>query len=627
MIDFHHNNARLIGCRRIVCAIRPLLVTMSLLSGGCSLSEPETPPVDEGLPALFETAEPSPLSETDRKFLWDVEHLGFVLEQTVFPRWNAVVSSGKTTDIREWFADDFVAHVPAGGLKPDPLIDPAVKRFEFSSATASGESIDEHVRTVSGVELLEWFRETGLSSADSDIDESVDDQSRQPTTPQIQSASLGLVRLFPDDRVNFDGSWTSIWKFRITGRRGLSQSEFAGLLTVSLGRLHDDIADETQWIQSARILQSQVTASETPLMAETTASTGFDVSILHDHWRDGCSFVPNTGGIYVSDYNDDGHLDVLVDDQRSGVFLYRGSGDGRFSDQTVAAGLNSLKQGEPLLWALSTWGDFDNDGDDDLITEAHVFENNGDGTFSDVTDQCSLRLTPAAGYSVGDYDGDGLIDLYVSHSGAWHRGADQKERVKWIDGGLGIDNILWRNTGDWQFEDVTHQTGTGADGSSSFSAVWLHANSDNRPDLFSINEFGRNALLINQQNAGWLNSDVDSVFGGFSMGVAAGDFDNDGHDDIYVSNMYSKAGNRILANVDSQTYPKELYQKIVEATIGNKLYCGTGDGQFRTVPNDYTVPDIGWAYGAEFVDLNLDGWLDVYVTAGFKSETRGKPDG
>jgi hypothetical protein len=309
------------------------------------------------------------------------------------------------------------------------------------------------------------------------------------------------------------------------------------------------------------------------------------------------------------------------------VFLYRGTGDGRFTDQTRAAGITSFERGEPLLWALSCWGDFDGDGDDDLITEAHVYENNGDGTFREVTQQCNLRLTPAAGYSIGDFDNDGKVDLYVCHSGAWHHGTDQPERVKWIDGGLGVDNVLWKNAGDWQFEDVTDQLQAGADGSSSFSAVWLHADADRRPDLFAINEFGRNSLLLNQPTGPWTTGDVDPVFGGFSMGVASGDFDNDGHDDLYVSNMYSKAGNRILANVDAASYPKELYDKIVEATTGNKMYLGAGDGRFETVPDDLVVADIGWAYGAEFVDLNVDGWLDVYVTAGFKSETRGKPDG
>jgi len=579
-------------------------------------------------PALVPQAagDDSPLSEDGRKFLWDVEHLGFVLEQTVFPRWNAAVSSGQSADVSSWFSDEFIGRVPNDSLSPDPMIDRAVSRFEFPVENAAGNSDSENLTEVSGEEFLEWLHNISLSGSGTESSTGEPAQNGEKAE-KIKSASLGLVRLFPVERDNFAGAWGSIWKFRVTSGNGSSLGEFVGKIELTLGRLHDDIAGDKGWIRSAQILNCQRVISEKPLMVETTDESGIDVNILHDHWRDSCSFVPNTGGVYLSDYNDDGHLDVLIDDQQAGVFLYRGSGDGRFTDQTVAAGITSLKQGKPLLWALSTWGDFDNDGDDDLITEAHVFQNNGDGTFTEVTEQCNLRLTPAAGYTIGDYDGDGLVDLYVSHSGAWHRGSEQPEKVKWIDGGLGVDNVLWRNTGNWQFEDVTHRLRAGADGSSTFSAVWLHANSDNRPDLFAINEFGRNSLLLNQADGAWLTSDIDPVFGGFSMGVTAGDFDNDGHDDVYVSNMYSKAGNRILANVDTASYPTELYQKIVEATTGNKLYCGAGDGRFKTVPDELTVPDVGWAYGAEFVDLNLDGWLDVYVTAGFKSETRGKPDG
>ena len=609
---------------RRICKVAVMLA-FAVWAFGCSRREAVTVPVDSPVEISSSTDAESPLSETERKFLWDVEHLGFVLEQTVFPRWTAAVSSGQTDDISSWFSDGFAGKVPAEELTRDMAIDKAVGRFEFPGDDTAGVDSSNSLASVSAVEFLQWLRKTSFA-------DSVSTESADGDPAKIHSASLGLVRLFPVERDNFDGAWSSVWKFRVTSGVAASGTtgalcEFVGRIELSLSSLHDDIAKDNGWLQSARILKCQRVASDSPLLVETTEQSGIDVNVLHDHWRDSCSFVPNTGGVYVSDYNSDGHLDVLIDDQQAGVFLYRGSGDGRFTDQTVAAGITSLKQGEPLLWALSTWGDFDNDGDDDLITEAHVFQNNGDGTFTEVTKQCNLRLTPAAGYAIGDYDGDGLIDLYVCHSGAWHHGSDQPEKVKWIDGGLGVDNVLWRNTGDWQFEDVTHRLQTGADGSSTFSAVWLHADSDNRPDLFAINEFGRNSLLLNRADAAWRSSDVDPVFGGFSMGVTAGDFDNDGHDDIYVSNMYSKAGNRILANVDTASYPAELYQKIVEATTGNKLYCGAGDGRFRTVPDELVVPDIGWAYGAEFVDLNLDGWLDMYVTAGFKSETRGKPDG
>lgn len=615
----------------LVCRTAGVLAIVALIFvlGGCSRHTPVVVPSDGQVQVPGAPAEESLLSDEARKFLWDVEHLGFVLEQTVFPKWNAVISGGESADVSSWFSREFVGQVPAEGLRLDSMIDRAVVRYEFSGGPVSVEGGSAEVdsgalATVSADEFVRWFRK--ISHSDSRSDFSAVENAAE-SDAKVTSASLGLVRLFPVERASFDGAWNSIWKFRITTGTDGALGEFVGRVEFSLGSLHDDIAEDKGWIRSARILKCQRVVSETPLMAETTAESGIDVEILHDHWREGSTFVPNTGGVYLSDYNDDGHLDVLVDDQQAGVFLYRGSGDGTFTDQTVAAGITSLKQGEPLLWALSTWGDFDNDGDDDLITEAHIYQNNGDGTFKEVTEHCNLRLTPAAGYAIGDYDGDGLADLYVCHSGAWHRGDEQPGKVKWIDGGLGVDNVLWRNTGDWQFEDVTHRLQAGADGSSSFSAVWLHANADGRPDLFAINEFGRNSLLLNQADSAWLTSDVDPVFGGFSMGVTAGDFDNDGHDDVYVSNMYSKAGNRILANVDTASYPVELYQKIVEATTGNKLYCGIGDGRFRTVPDDLVVPDIGWAYGAEFVDLNLDGWLDMYVTAGFKSETRGKPDG
>jgi len=605
------------------------IVTIAFVLWGCSRSEPVAVSTGGQVQVPVVVDDESLLTEEARKFLWDVEHLGFVLEQTVFPKWNAAISGGQSEDVSSWFSDEFVGEVLAAGLRSDPMIDPAVARFEFSGEQVPGEDGSDESgsgesATVSSGEFLQWIRKTSLSGSRS---RSPAGENAGETVDEVRSASLGLVRLFPVERTRFDGAWNSVWKFRITTEAGSSPGEFVGRMELSLSCLHDDIANEKGWIRSARILSCQRVVSEAPLMVETTAESGIDVKSLHDHWREGSAFVPNTGGVYLSDYNDDGHLDVLIDDLQAGVFLYRGRGDGTFTDQTVAAGITSLEQGEPLLWALSTWGDFDNDGDDDLITEAHIYRNDGDGTFTEVTERSNLRLTPAAGYAIGDYDGDGLVDLYVCHSGSWHRGDERPGKVKWIDGGLGVDNVLWRNTGDWQFEDVTHRLRVGADGSSSFSAVWLHANADRRPDLFAINEFGRNSLLLNQADGVWQVSDVDSVFGGFSMGVTAGDFDNDGHDDIYVSNMYSKAGNRILANVDTASYPVELYQKIVEATIGNKLYCGIGDGRFRTVPDELVVPDIGWAYGAELVDLNLDGWLDMYVTAGFKSETRGKPDG
>ena len=111
------------------------------------------------------------------------------------------------------------------------------------------------------------------------------------------------------------------------------------------------------------------------------------------------------------------------------------------------------------------------------------------------------------------------------------------------------------------------------------------------------------------------------------MGATSADFDNDGLCDLYVANMYSKAGNRIMSNVDRKDYPPELYDRVVAATIGSRLYRNSGDGQFIPVEVPRVMSSSGWAYGTTFADLNGDGWQDAYATAGFLSLRRGDPDG
>jgi hypothetical protein len=111
------------------------------------------------------------------------------------------------------------------------------------------------------------------------------------------------------------------------------------------------------------------------------------------------------------------------------------------------------------------------------------------------------------------------------------------------------------------------------------------------------------------------------------MGVTCGDIDNDGNIDIYVANMYSKAGNRILGNLRPGLYSKKTLAKFRNYVAGSQLYRNRGGLRFKKLGKEYQVSGIGWAYGAALVDLDNDGWLDLYATCGFISKSRDQLDG
>jgi hypothetical protein len=229
------------------------------------------------------------------------------------------------------------------------------------------------------------------------------------------------------------------------------------------------------------------------------------------------------------------------------------------------------------------------------------------------------------GLSIADYDLDGNFDLYVTRgaAGGFKEGS-------WIDGRANelSNNQLLRNLGDWQFEDVTNGSPLSGDMRSTSNAVWLHSNDDLRPDLYVIDEFGDGVLLINNEDgtfSGKALNEAPTDFG--SMGLTTGDVNNDGHPDIYVAEMYSKAGQRVMANIPEGTYSPEVTRKLERLVDGSQLYLGRSDGSFEATGKRLAVNAVGWAWGPCLADLNNDGWLDLYATAGFISQSRDKPDG
>ena len=175
---------------------------------------------------------------------------------------------------------------------------------------------------------------------------------------------------------------------------------------------------------------------------------------------------------------------------------------------------------------------------------------------------------------------------------------------------------------------MTHATNASPARGRAFAATWLFANDDAWPDLFAANEFGRNLFLINQEGKRFLEvEDVDKEFGGFSMGVTSGDLDGDGDIDLYVANMYSKAGHRIYHHLPMEVYPEEVRHMFVASVTGNRLYRAQGQQSYQETSVRAGVNAVGWGWSGAMADFDLDGQLDLYAPCGFNSNDPEKPDG
>jgi len=258
-----------------------------------------------------------------------------------------------------------------------------------------------------------------------------------------------------------------------------------------------------------------------------------------------------------------------------------------------------------------------------------LYHNDQGKKFTDVTVASGLGFLPECmGCLVADYDCDGRLDLYVLYQKSL--GAAPRAREQWVDEtGSGLENQLWRNEGNAKFRNVTRQTRTGGGRRHTHAAAWFFLDDDHLPDLYLANDFGRNVVLQNQADGVFVDVSQDTSANGFatSMGVASGDLDNDGHSDIYVANMYSKMGRRIIGQVSANDYPSGVFQQIQGSCAGNRLYRSRPGHAFSEVSSLAGVNAVGWAYAPVLGDFDTDGQLDIYATTGFLSFDRNKPDG
>jgi hypothetical protein len=308
------------------------------------------------------------------------------------------------------------------------------------------------------------------------------------------------------------------------------------------------------------------------------------------------------GGSIFDDFNNDGWFDIFTSnlDAEQGAALYLNRGDGMFDDRTEAAGL-----AEQVVAQNTSHADFDNDGWLDVLLlrggwesplRPSLLRNNHDGTFRDVTIESGLGdpIASQAG-AWADFDNDGFLDLFLAGEFNANR-PDPRNRCR-----------LHRNRGDGTFEDVSAQAGVQNDRFAK-GAAWGDYDGDGYPDLYVSNMGQPNRLYHNNRNG--MFSDVAPAVGVtepiHSFACWFWDYDNDGRLDIYVNAFGGRLTDIIRSSLGQPTDHKDH----------PRLYRNEGASGFRDVSVEVGLDRVYAPMGANFADIDNDGYLDVYLGTG-----------
>ncbi|HKS09971.1 MAG TPA: CRTAC1 family protein [Pyrinomonadaceae bacterium] len=342
-------------------------------------------------------------------------------------------------------------------------------------------------------------------------------------------------------------------------------------------------------------------------------------------------FETPSGGVAIFDYDNDGRPDIYLlngstiaaiqgKEKAPRAALYRNLGNWKFEDVTEKAGVANERWGFGVAV-----GDYDNDGYADMYVGnfgvSRLYHNNGNGTFTDVAEKLNVaRRGWSTGASWGDYDGDGRLDLFVpgyvqidlnnlppSSSATAKDGAAQNfcqfRGVPVMCGPRGLtgdSDTLYHQRADGTFEDVSTKAGVSdPEKYYGFSSVFVHIDDDKLLDLLVVNDSTPNQLYINKGNGTFeevgypsgiaVNENGREQAG---MGLAVGDYDNDGRVDFHITNFSDDS---------------------------NTLYHNDGESNFTDVTfqaglGEVSIPFLGW--GTSFLDYDNDGWQDLFVVNG-----------
>lgn len=325
-------------------------------------------------------------------------------------------------------------------------------------------------------------------------------------------------------------------------------------------------------------------------------------------------------GVSIVDFDRDGWQDIYLTNSGEGSknCLYRNLSDGTFKDMAQELGVADLNQPGSGVSMGAVWGDYDNDGFEDLFLykwgRPELFHNDGGRHFTRASEQAGLPSWVNANTAIWfDYDGDGRLDLFIGgyYSEAvdlWHLQTTKIMPESFEYAKNGGRKYLYHNLGDGKFEEVSSKLGIDSR-RWALAATAADLRGSGHQDLFVANDYGVSELYFND---GRKFREVGEETGvGFApksgMTAALGDVFNQGQFAIYVSNI-SEDG--VLIQGNNLWVPRQ-------GTSGDGL-------RYDNLARELGVEMGGWSWGMQFGDLNNDGTQDVYLTNGYVSADRTK---
>lgn len=325
--------------------------------------------------------------------------------------------------------------------------------------------------------------------------------------------------------------------------------------------------------------------------------------------------------VSVADFDRDGWQDIYVTNSGEGSHnaLYKNLGNGSFKDAAVEVGLDGMNSRENGVSMGAVWGDYDNDGYEDLFLykwgRPELYHNEGGKSFTRVSEQVGLPKWVNANTAIWfDYDRDGKLDLflggyYAENVDLWNLPNTKMMPESFEYASNGGRKYLFHNLGGGKFEEVSEKLGLKST-RWALAAVAADLRGTGFPDLFIANDYGVSELFFNDGGKKFREVGKETGVGyapKSGMTAAVGDVLNRGQFGIYVTNI-SEEG--VLVQGNNLWMPKA-------GTSGDNI-------KYENLANAMGVELGGWSFGAQFGDLNNDGFVDLYVTNGNVSLDKDK---